>query len=106
MTAQAEVSAVYEHHAGWSLSDDVWLTSPSHDPPLSRGDRVLAAARVKPGDQRRGLAARLEIQQITRVVPGTNARTAADELFDRALRQSDVQRAALVRGMAIGDDSA
>jgi competence protein ComEC len=90
----------------WEISSPVWITAPSRGPPIQRGDVVLAEARASPADLRRGVAARLDVLTIESVTSTRSPRAAVDGWFDRALASGSVDSSALVRGMAIGDDSA
>lgn len=89
----------------WALRSDVWLTAPAHDPPLGRGDLLRARVRSSEAELRRGIAAYVTVVDILEVQPQTSVRSTIDTWFDAALARGSGDAAALVRGMAIGDDS-
>lgn len=110
-TAQATRGVVVQAEDGissWRTDTPVYVSIPGGfvSEPLRRGDRLSGTARVGRGDQRSGLAARLVMTGVAEVTPAGGLSGAVDRRFREALADVETNRAALVQGLAMGEDAA
>ena len=106
-TARAVVVTASGSDGTWSTNARVTARVPGDatDIRLRRGDQIQGMARVAPGDQRTGLAARLNMLEVDAVQPDTGWSGRVDRAFRGALSGLGPDEAALVQGLALGEDA-
>lgn len=75
------------------------------DTRLRKGDLVAGQARVAPGDQRAGVVARLDLLAVESIEPDAGFHGRVDRAFRESLAKLNPDSAALVQGLALGEDA-
>ena len=106
-TARAIMQSAVSGEDAWATSAKVLVRVPSDVTQirLRRGDQIQAIARVSPGDQRRGLTSQLDLLSVQAVEPDAGWHGRVDRAFRAALDGLNPDQAALVQGLALGEDA-
>ena len=106
-SARAVVTETADTSGTWISDTPVFVTVPGAlvAEQLRRGDRISGTARVSSGDQRSGAAGRLTFTDVVDVTPDEGFAGNVDRRFREALADFDVDQAALVQGLALGEDA-
>lgn len=106
-TARAVTVSAVGDDVSWSTQKRVLARIPGDvwDSRLRRGDVIRGTARVAPGERRSGLVARLELLDVVAVQSDSGWSGRLDRAFRGAIGGLDPDAAALVQGLALGEDA-
>lgn len=106
-TTQAVTAMASDERGSWLTQARVLVRVPGEvtSARLRRGDHLRCTARVSPGDQRAGVIARLDVLSVESWAPDAGWRGGLGRSFQTALSGIGTDRAALVQGLALGEDA-
>lgn len=106
-TAKAVMVSAVGDGVAWSTNARVLARIPGDtwDARLRRGDTIRGTARVAPGERRAAVVARLEMLEVVAVQPDSGWSGHVDRAFRAVLSGLSPDTAALVQGLAVGEDA-